>query len=193
LRCEIINKVIVSTDDEEIAKIALDAGAEVPFLRPKELAEDATPDIPVLAHTLDWLSENQKYSPDIILWLRPTAPLRNRSDIESAIELLVESGADSVRSVCHSEHHPFWMKKMEGTKLLPFLPDIEEKKYFRRQLLPPVFRLNGAVEVIRFTSFTRTGTMYGDDIRGYVMPIERSVDIDSEVDIIIADKILKGE
>lgn len=148
LLCEMLDRVIVSTEDEEIAKIANQCGAGVPFLRPLDIAQDNTPDLPVYQHALSWLNEHEKYCPDIIVWLRPTAPLRIVEDIEGAIKLLTETKADCVRTVCKAEHHPYWMKQLNGNRLLHFLEGIEEtKKYYRRQLLPPVYRLNGAVDV----------------------------------------------
>jgi CMP-N,N'-diacetyllegionaminic acid synthase len=187
LQCRVLNKIIVSTDDDDIAKISKDAGAEVPFLRPKDLAHDDTPDFPVYDHTLKWLSENQNYQPDIVVWLRPTAPLRITDDIESAVQLFMKTNADCVRSVCLAEHHPYWMKRMNATQLLPFMDNIDEKKYYRRQLLPPVYRLNGAVEVIRCESVRKSCSMYGGEMGGYVMPDDRSIDLDTELDFIFAE------
>lgn len=182
-RCASVGRIVVSTDDAEIADAASRAGADVPFLRPAALAADDTPDLPVLEHALGNLADDG-YKPFAVVWLRPTSPLRTPEDVDAAVELLRRTDADSVRSVCLAEHHPYWMKVLEGDKLHPLLPDHEDTVYSRRQLLPDVYRLNGAVEVIRCDRLaSRSGSMYGTDVRGYVMPRERSVDVDDESDL----------
>jgi CMP-N,N'-diacetyllegionaminic acid synthase len=191
LQCSVLDKIIVSTDDEKIAEICRHAGADVPFLRPKELALDDTPDFPVYEHTLKWLSENQDFQPEIVVWLRPTAPLRTITDIDSAVHLIKKSNADAVRSVCHVEHHPYWMKLIQDTHLLPLIENCDESRYYHRQLLPPVYRLNGAVDVIRCKSVRKTGLLYSGDVLGYIMPNERSIDLDSELDFDLAELYLR--
>ncbi len=184
-------RVIVSTDDEEIANVARTAGAEVPFLRPAELARDDTPDLPVCQHALHWLMMHENYCPEVVVWLRPTSPLRTVQDIDAAVRLLVETGADCVRSVCLAEHHPYWMKRLEGNRLLPFVEGVDESKYYRRQELPPAYRLNGAVDVTWCKRIVENGKLFGGDMRGYVMPVERSVDLDSELDFALAELLLQ--
>lgn len=191
LACPVLNRVIVSTDDEEIAEISRQYGAEVPFRRRAELAQDDTPDLPVYQDALSWLAENEDYYPDIVVWLRPTAPLRTVSDIEAAVNMLAETGADYVRSVCPAEHHPYWMKKLENDRLIPFLKDSNESIYYQRQLLPPVYRLNGAVDAIWRRTVMERGLPYDGDIRGYVMPLERSIDLDGELDFILIEQLLQ--
>lgn len=186
-----LNRVIVSTDDREIAAIAEQYGAEAPFLRPVELAQDDTPDLPVCQHALSWLAEHEDYYPDIVVWLRPTAPLRTVQDVEAAIKLLIETDADGVRSVSAAEHHPYWMKRLDGDRLVPFVDGIDESKYYRRQLLPSAYRLNGAVDVTWYKTVMEKGTLYGHDVRGYVMPAERSIDLDSELDFAITELLLQ--
>ena len=186
-----INRVIVSTDDAEIAEITVKYGAEVPFLRPLELAQDDTPDLPVYLHVLNYLEQQENYNPDIVVWLRPTSPLRTIEDIENAINLLIDSDADCVRSVCLAEHHPYWMKKLEGDRLIPLLEGVDETQYYRRQLLPPVYRLNGAVDVSWCKNVLENQQLYFGNMGGYVMPPERSVDIDTELDFALAEILLK--
>ena len=189
-RSACFGKIIVTTDDNTIATIAHNAGSEVPFLRPEELAQDDTPDYPVYEHTIKWLSENQNYQPELVVWLRPTSPLRTSEDIISAIRLIKDTNADCVRSVCLVEHHPYWMKKIKDKQLLPFLDNLDEQKYYRRQLLPPVYRLNGAVDVVRNESVRNSGKLFHGNIVGYIMPNERSIDIDNEIDLMIAEELL---
>ncbi len=191
LACHSIGRVLVSTDDEEIAGIAGQYGAEVPFLRPTEFAQDDTTDLPVYQHALEWLAKNEDYHPKIVVWLRPTAPLRRGQDIEAAIQLLIDTQGDWVRSVCAAEHHPYWMKRIEGDqKLLPFVEGIDETGFLRRQLLPPVFRLNGVVDVT-WAKTVQAGNLYSGDVRGYEMPLERSLDIDNKVDLAMMDMMLR--
>ena len=191
LACPSLDRVIVSADDQEIAEIARQYGAEVPFLRPAELAQDDTPDSPVYQYALSWLAEHKGYRPDIVVWLRPTVPLRTVQDVEAAIQQLIETGADCVRSVCLAEHHPYWMKRLNGNCLVPFVDGIDEGKYYRRQLLPPVYRLNGAVDVTWYRTVMEKGLLYSGDVRGYVMPVERSIDLDSELAFALAELLLQ--
>jgi len=191
LVCPSLDRVIVSTDDQEIAEIARQYGAEVSFIRPAELAQDDTPDLPVCQHALSWLAEHEYYCPDIVVWLRPTAPLRTVQDVEAAIQLLIETGADCVRSVCLAEHHPYWMNRLDGDRLVTFLDGIDESRYYCRQLLPPVYRLNGAVDVTWCRTVTEKGLLYSGDVRGYIMPAERSIDLDIELDFALAELLLQ--
>jgi CMP-N-acetylneuraminic acid synthetase len=188
--CLGVDRVVVSTDDEQIGDICRESGADVPFLRPADLARDDTPDRPVYDHAVEWLAEHAGYRPDAVVWLRPTAPLRKPQDIDASLGVLVETGCDSVRSVCPVEHHPYWMRTLEGDRLTPLLPQAGEDAFYQRQLLPNVYRLNGAVDVVRCSSVAQTTGLFGGDVRGYVMPLERSVDIDSETDFTLAELLL---
>lgn len=181
-----IGRVVVSTDDAEIAALAQTFGAEAPFLRPAELAADETPDFPVLRHALDTLGPGI----DTVVWLRPTAPLRTAADIAAALAVLRAARPDSVRSVSATKAHPYWMKTLEDGLLTPFVPGHDERTYPRRQSLPPAYLLNGAVDIT--TARTAAGgSMWGERIAGYVMPAERAVDIDTEADFLIAEALLK--
>ena len=192
-RCASVGRIVVSTDNAEIADAARRAGAEVPFLRPSDLGADDTPDLPVLEHALRELARNG-YHPFAVVWLRPTSPLRTPDDVDAAVELLRRTGADSVRSVCLTEHHPYWMKVLEDDRLRPLLPDRDDAAYPRRQLLPDVYRLNGAIEVIRCDRLAvRSGSMYGADVRGYVMPRERSIDVDDEADLDLLECLMADD
>jgi CMP-N,N'-diacetyllegionaminic acid synthase len=185
-----VDRVVVSTDDPEIAAVAKQHGAEVPFMRPAELAADDTPDLPVFLHALDELAA-AGYRPELAAWLRPTAPLRDVVDIDAAVALLQATGADCVRSICREDHHPFWSKRLEGDRLLPFVEGVRDADFPQRQLLPPAYRLNGAVDVARCASVHgAAGTLFDGDVRGYVMPAARSVDIDSELDFEVAELLI---
>jgi len=189
--CGEMDRIIVSTDDAEIADISRKYGAEIPFSRPAEAAQDDTPDYVVYRHAVSWLKENDDFAPDIVVWLRPTSPLRNAEDIHNAIGIFKDRGADCVRSVCEVEQHPYWMKTIQNGYLVPLMDGCDEKEYYQRQTLPPVYRLNGAVDVFSNVAVEKNGDLYGGKIHGYVMPVERSIDIDSEIDLAIAELLLK--
>jgi len=188
LRSKRLNQVIVSTDDEEIAGIGRKWGARVPFIRPFELAQDDTPTLPVIQHAVTWLESTEGYIPEIVILLQPTSPLRRTEHIDQAVELLLYAGADSVACVCLSEYSPYWMKRIEGNRMLAFLSDAPE--YTRRQDLPPVYRLNGAVYVTRYEVLMRQKRILGEDTRAIVMDAESSIDIDSRLDFKIAELLL---
>jgi CMP-N-acetylneuraminic acid synthetase/RimJ/RimL family protein N-acetyltransferase len=176
--------IIVSTDDPEIAAVAKREGADVPFLRPPEIARDDTPDFPVFKHAVEWLEKNEGWRPEIVAWLRPTSPLRTPEDICGALRILTSTGADAVRSVCAVDHHPYWMKSMDADgRLAPVIPGHDEHAFPRRQLCPPVYALSGLVDVIRVSSALRNGALFAGDVRGYAAPADRSRELDTSADI----------
>jgi len=182
-----LSKIIVSTDDEDIASVSKEYGAEIPFKRPKELAQDDTPTLPVIQHALTRLM-SQGYVPDYIVLLQPTSPLRNVTHIDAAIEKIIQTKADMIVSLCKVTQHPFWMRRMEGDKVFPF---IETKNtYNRRQDLPELFRLNGAITVARREIIVEEKKKL--DIRGFVMEEDVSVDVDTPMDLFIAQKMLEA-
>lgn len=190
IEAKTVTRVVCSTDDGEISAAARAAGADVPFMRPAELAADATPDLPVLAHALQQLGADG-YRPDVVVWLRPTAPLVTGRDVDGAVDLLLETGADAVRSVCQVEHHPSWMRRLEGDKLLPYVDGGDRSSALQRQALPAAFRLTGGVDVVRTSAIPASGSPFDvGDVRAYVMPPERSIDIDSELDLRLAEVVL---
>jgi CMP-N,N'-diacetyllegionaminic acid synthase len=185
----LIGRVLVSTDDPEIAAVATQFGAEVPFLRPPELARDETPTLPVLQHLLSQLKTMENYEPEIIVLLQPTSPLRRVGDIDKAVTLLQQTSADSVVSLCVAEHSPYWMNRLESDRVLPFLENVPE--YARRQDLPPVYRINGAVYATRRRILMEQNRLLGKNTHGIVMDAESSVDIDTPLDLKIAMLILQ--
>jgi len=191
--CSFKMRTVVSTDDPDIAEIAKSFGAEVPFLRPTELATDTTADYPVCVHALDWLLKNEHYKPDLIVWLRPTTPMRQSQDIDDSIKQIVAIDSTGLRSVCAVEHHPYWMKTLSksNNQLTPFIEGVSEEKYYQRQLLPPTYRLNGAVDITWHQTIQVEKKLYGSNIQGYIMPVERSIDIDTELDFLIAELLMR--
>lgn len=191
-RATSITRVVVSTDDEEIAKTARQFGAEVPFLRPAELARDETPQTPPLEHALQWLAEKENYHPEIVVMLQPTSPLRTAEDIDLTIETLVARTADAVVSVYPAKQHPFWTKLIDAEgRLRPFIPNTPAT-ILRRQDLPAAYSLNGAVYAVKTEVLLRCHTLFPDNLFPYVMPAERSLDIDTLQDLHVADLLLAG-
>ena len=186
-----IFRVVVSTDDEEIGAIAREYGAEVPFIRPKELAADDTPDLPVFRHAVQWLLESEGYCPEVLVNLRPTAPLRTVADINAVVRKMDETKCDSVRTVSLAEHHPYRMRIVKGDRAFPLMTGAVDKITYRRQDLPIIYRWNGAVDPMRSENILQDDSMYGKDIRVVIMPKERSIDIDDEIDLKIAECFLR--
>lgn len=184
-----LNRVIVSTDDQEIADVSRKWGAEVPFMRPSALAQDDTPHLPVIQQALSWLETREQYTADIIVILQPISPLRTGEHINQAISLFQETKSDSVVSVCLAEHSPYWMMRLEGNRVYPFLDSAPE--YSRRQDLPPVHRINGAIYVTRRHVLMKENRILGEDTRAFVMVPECSIDIDTLLDLKIAEILMK--
>lgn len=190
LKAQTLAKVIISTDDDQIRAVSQDYGAEVPFLRPSHLATDTTPGISVLQHAITYLSEHQDYQADMVVCLQPTSPLRSSEDIDAAVKLCLDSGADSVVSLCQAKHHPYWMKKIVDGRVHPFMNE-NENHYTRRQDLPPVYQLNGALYVTRRKVLLEENSVLGEHTLAYIMPEERSIDIDTPSDLKFAELLIK--
>ncbi len=187
-----LDRVIVSTDDDEIGNVAREYGADVPFPRPPELARDDTLVLPVLLHALSWLSEHESYRPEYIMLLQPTSPLRAAEDIESAVNIAITTRADAVVSVSAVHRHPYWMKRVtEDGRLTDFLP--AEQIPSRRQELPQIYALNGAIYLSDTRVLLERQTFYTDRTYAYVMPPERSLDIDSPWELYLAELILRDK
>ena len=194
LRSSRTTRVIVSTDDSEIAAVARAYGAEVPFLRPAELALDDTPDLPLFQHALAWLREHEAYEPDLIVQLRPTSPLRPQGLIDRAIDLLVANPrADSVRGVTVPNQNPYkmWTKAGDGF-LSPLLTveGLDEPYNAPRQSLPDVLWQTGHVEVLRRDTILRRASLTGRRVLPIVVGREYAVDIDTESDWAWAEWLL---
>lgn len=180
-----LDRVIVSTDDKEIAEIAVKHGAETPFLRPAELAKDDSPDRPVLMHVISWLKENEGYVADTVAILRPTTPLKTAEMIDACLGMLEEKRfLTSVRSVTKAQgvYHPYWMYKSAKDTLLPFIDGVDITKYYQRQLLPLCYRLNGMVDVARGETIMSCENVYGPSIGFFEIAEEYAIDIDTQFD-----------
>ncbi|MCJ7443549.1 MAG: acylneuraminate cytidylyltransferase family protein [Methanotrichaceae archaeon] len=186
-----LDRFIVSTDSPKIADIANSYGAEVPFLRPSNLAKDETPGIMPIIHAVKWLNEHENYDPDYILILQPTSPFRNSKDIDSALQLAMEKNAEAVVSVCLPRYHPYWMKKVDHEGKIENFLNLDGQ--VRRQDLPKIYALNGAIYLIKKDILLKQETLYPARTYAYIMPPERSLDIDTKWDLFLADLIMKYE
>ena len=187
----LFHRVIVSTEDEEIAQVARQYGAEVPFLRPAELSGDHVPMVPVLQHAVSFVEEQDRLRLDWICLLQPTEPFRTVEDIREALRLGEAGECDSVISVVRVfSVHPILMKRIEGGRLLPYC--VEEKEGTRRQdYEPPAYMRNGAIYLTRRDVLMTQNSIWGKTIRPYVMPAERSVGVDSELDMKLVELLMQ--
>lgn len=183
----LIDRTVLSTDDEAIAAVARQCACEVPFMRDPALAADDTPSIDVLLDVLDRIPGY-----DIAVLLQPTSPLRTAQDIDDAIRVCVSSGAPSCVSVCEAEESPYWMYVLDSdSRMRPLIAGTNNAK--RRQDLPAVHVLNGAVYVSLIDVLRRERAFVVAGTVGYAMPRERSVDIDLEQDLLTAAQLLTGQ
>ena len=189
LKCKYIDRVIVSTEDQEIAAVSKKYGAEVPFTRPEELAKDETPGIKPILHAIYWLSKNENYYSDFTCTLQCTSPFRKAIYIGEALEQLVTGENDSIISICESEVNPYWMKKIEKGRLRDFMEN--SSTYTRRQDLPTIYRLNGALYIGKTDLLIKNRSWYTDNTTPYIMGRIDSIDIDDLVDFKIAEFLMK--
>ena len=185
-KSRLVNDLILSTDDKAIADVVKQLGVAVPFLRPKELAEDKTPHVPVMQHALDFMEKQQGYTYDYVVTLQPTSPFRTAEDIDRTIQKAIDLKADSAVSLVEvSRPHPSKFKKLEGDRVLPYFFD--EPEGVRRQDLPKVYVRSGAVYVSKRDLLKNQGQLFGNLVVGLVVPEERSTDIDTEYDWMLTE------
>ncbi|HRQ25013.1 MAG TPA: acylneuraminate cytidylyltransferase family protein, partial [Anaerolineales bacterium] len=193
----LVTRIIVSTDDEEIAAIAREWGAETPFLRPAELAQDKTTDLPVFEHTLKFLEEVEGYYPKIIVQLRPTSPIRPKGMVDAAISILLNhTDADCVRGVVPAAQNPFKMWYFNGEdkplEQLLTVAGIPEPYNAPRQILPPVHWQTGHIDAIRSATITNKKSLTGDIIYPLVTDPKYTVDIDTPADWAKYEAVIHG-
>lgn len=186
LQSETVTRVIVSTDDQEIAEVARRYGAETPFLRPAELAQDRTMDLPVFQHALTWLAEHEGYRPKIVLHLHPTSPVRPRGCLDKAVhQMLDRPEVDCTRSVVEPIQSPYKMWRIDEKtgQMIPLLtsPGISELYNVPRQLLPSTYLQTGHVNAIR-PNVILGGSMTGQVIMPLIIPGQYEVDLDTLAD-----------
>lgn len=176
ISAECVERVVLSSDDHEIMDAARSAGCDVPFCRPAHLATDVATSIDVVLHALDQLPGFE-----YVVLLQPTSPLRTAEDIDAAFGLMIESGAPSCVSVCDVDQSPYWMYKVAaGNKLERLLSGMD--RVTRRQDLPPIYILNGAIYIANIDWLRVNKSFVGVETVAYLMPKERSLDIDTAQD-----------
>lgn len=187
ISAECVDRVVLSSDDHEIMDAARAAGCDVPFCRPAHLASDVATSIDVVLHALDQLPAYE-----YVVLLQPTSLMRIAADIDSAFELMLQSGAPSCVSVCEADQSPYWMYRVEvGNKLQRLLSELDG--ITRRQELPPVYVLNGAIYIARTDWLRENKSFVGEETVAYLMPKERSLDIDTAQDFELFRSRIEGE
>lgn len=190
LRADHGGRVVVSTDSEEIASVARTFKAEVPFIRPAELATDEASSLDMALHTLEWFARIDNYRPDYLMLLQPTSPLRQPCDIDGAIALAMRHDADAVVSVSPTSIHPYLTKTLDADGMLRNFMNTPAASS-RRQEMPAAYVLNGAIFLIKPATLALARTWYPKKTYGYVMPPERGLDVDSPWDLKIADLLMR--
>mgnify|MGYP000244575504 CR=1 FL=1 len=189
---KMLTRVILSSDDNEIIEISRRYGIDVPFIRPKELARDETPHLPVVLHALNFVEKEEGKKYDYIAILQPTNPLRKAGDIDGALIKLIETGADSVITYFKVEDlHPLWMSKIIDDRVYPLLE--VKNKITRRQELPPVYMRSGAVYAVSRDTIKNKSSLYGEDQRPYIIPWWRGRNIDESWEFALAEILLEWE
>lgn len=190
-----LDRLLVSTDAPDIARAAQGFGAEAPFLRPGDLATEDSPSILTVLHALAWLEEGEAYLPDYVMLLQPTSPLRTGQDIRGAVDIALGRGAESVVSVSPLKRHPEWAMTLgeDGRLRLRNGKAFGEQasQASRRQDLPPCYAENGAIYLVKTRLLRTHRTFYGREVLAYLMPEERSLDVDSPLDLEIVDALLR--
>lgn len=183
----VLDRVVVSTEDEEIAAMARSLGLETPFMRPNHLARDPAGVVDVALHALQTLREQGSEYRTLVIML-PTCPFRSAEDIRAAFALFCEKQARFLMSVSRYEHTPFAAMRLDQEgELHPYFPEYIGRK---SQEMPAAYRANGAIHVLDVASFERARSYYAEPLVGYEMPWERSIDIDTEHDLRFAESLL---
>ena len=190
-----VTRLILSTDSPEYAEIGKKYGAETPFLRPAELAKDSVPDFDYLHHAAVWMRDNANFQADIILRLPPTTPLCKPESIDACVELLINNPeADSSRTITSASKHPYKLWRTEGKYLKPFLSEeytgLKDAHNMPRQIFPAAFS-HVDVIALRWNTLVNQKAMAGEKILYHQIPKTDAIDIDTEIDFMIAEELLK--
>lgn len=186
-----IDRLIVSTDDSEIAEISMKSGAEVPFLRPDTISTDISGSVEVVVHALRYLESHENYIPDYTMLLQPTSPLRSTFDIDQTLQSAEKQGYTSIVSVSETRFQPNLIKTITPSGIIKDVyPDTNRNS--RRQDFPTYFILNGAIYLNKTSVLSESNSFVQPDSRAYIMPPERSIDIDTPWDFFLADLLLSN-
>jgi CMP-N-acetylneuraminic acid synthetase len=189
LASKTLTRSIVSTDDEEIAQVGRSLGLQVPFLRPREISNDQAPMIEVLSHALEWVRASENYTPEVIVLLQPTSPLRKSEHVDESVQMLINHAADTVVSVIEVPHQftPGSLMTVLNGKLVSAIP---AESVLRRQDKPTLYARNGPAVLVVRSETIQSGRLYGDTTLPYVMSPSDSIDIDSPQDLLLAEFLL---
>jgi len=192
LKSKFLTRYIVSTDDKEIQQVAIQCGAEAPFLRPSKLSTDKSSSVSAMQHAVEWVERQEGIKYDFVVELMCTNPMKTVEDIDQAIEKLILTEADSVIAVHKLEdHHPARIKKIINDKITDFcILEVPESR--RQDLKPEAYIRSGSIYALKRDYLMISGKRYGsDNSRPYILPNERAVNIDTEIDFMIAELMLK--
>lgn len=191
LQSHFIDELMVSTDDTEIARVSVECGATVPFMRPSELANDETSTFEVVRHAIDYYKTIEGRLFEYIVLLQPTSPLRDEVEIDNAVLFLQKNKADAVVSVSEPDHSPLWCNTLpDNLSMEGFLR--EDVKYKRSQELDQYYRLNGAIYILSISRLMEEKTFFlKSNIFAYIMPQKKSVDIDTALDLKLCELLLQ--
>lgn len=192
LRSHLITRYIVSTDDEEIRQVAIEYGADAPFLRPIEYSTDTASSVSAMQHAVAWVEKDEAVKYDYVIELMCTNPMKTAEDIDASLQKLIDTGADSVIAVHQLEdHHPIRIKKIMHDKIVDFcLPETPEMR--RQDLTPPAYIRSGSIYAIQRDHLMIDGRRFGsENSRPYILPLERAVNVDTEIDFLIAERLIE--
>ncbi len=191
LQSKCLQKIIVSTDDDQIAEISRKFGAEVPFKRPEELSGDKSAHIPVVQHAVKWLEDNGNAVYDYIVLLQPTSPFRIGEDIDAAAKLAIEKNAVAITSVSSTGCHPCYAQKINKEGIVEHYIERANDEYVRRQDLEPAYIENGAIFIVRRDALMNDNVLDpAGQTYACIMPEERALDIDTPLDLRIANLLM---
>ncbi len=190
IKSKLLTRLIISTDSEEIAKVAEQYGGEVPFIRPRELASDTASSVDVVKHALEELEKAEGAEYDYAILLQPTTPLRLPEDIDRALQKLISSQCDTVITMVDvGAYHPARMYRIENDRLVSIM--VESIEMRRRQELPPIYIRSGDIYACKRNIIFNRNTMLGNDCRPLVIPSNRAINIDTLEDLLFAEYLLK--
>ena len=192
-RSRYVNRVVVSTDSDAIAGVAVKEGAEAPFRRPAEISQGHSTELEAVGHALSWLRDRESYEPDVVVLLRPTSPFRTAATIDRGVELLLDDpDAHSVRTVtlCSEHPHKMWVMDKDGRRIRSFVPleqKLPEAHTLSYHLLPTVYVQNASMDVLRPSNIMHLRSTTGSEIIPLIMDELESIDINSELDFMLAE------
>lgn len=192
LKSQYLTRYIVSTDDKDIQNIAINLGAEAPFLRPSEYSTDEASSVSAMQHAVNWVEQHEGVKYDYVVELMCTNPLKKVEDIDSSIEKLISTNSDSVIAVHKLEdHHPIRIKKIIDDKIIDFcIPESPETR--RQDLKPDAYIRSGSIYALKRDHLMIDNLRYGsEESRPYILPADRAINVDTEIDFIIAETLIK--